>query len=164
MTPHEVFLEARKRGLQIAAAGDKLAVSPKGACPADFADVLRAHKAEILDWLSHPPCPGWQAVPPATLPLNPAAPRPTPHNRERVIGYMLRQTGGVSGPLTALLARRECAYYDGPGRHWDCALHAYAAARDAACWQLNRSERDVLELPGGFEPRRLKHAEGSSAT
>jgi hypothetical protein len=24
--------------------------------------------------------------------------------------------------------------------HWDCALHAYAAARDAACWQLNIDE------------------------
>ena len=151
MTPHDVFLEARKRGLQIAAAGDKLAVSPKGACPAEFAATLRAHKAELLNWLSRSPCPGWGAVPPAGLPLNPLPPRPKPEGRECVIGYLLRQTDGRPGPLAAWLVRRECAYYDGPGRHWDCALHAYAAARDAVCWQLNRNERDVLELLTGFD-------------
>lgn len=146
MTPHDVFLEARKRGLEIAAAGDKLAVIPKGKCPPDFAEVLRSHKGELLDWLSRPPCPGWGAVPPADLPLNPATPRPTPHDRERMIAYLLRQGCNRPGPLTAWLVRRECAYYDGQGRHWDCALHAYAAARDAACWQLHRSGRDVLDL------------------
>lgn len=30
-------------------------------------------------------------------------------------------------------------------------FRAYAAARDAACWQLNRSERDVFELLADFE-------------
>jgi hypothetical protein len=43
--------------------GDKLAVSPKGECPPDFADILRAHKRELLDWLegkSLPPdCVPW---------------------------------------------------------------------------------------------------------
>ena len=151
MTPRDVILEARKRGLQIAAAGDRLAVYPKGHCPPDFADLLRAHKAELLNWLSRSPCPGWQAVPPDNLPLDPAMPRPTPHDRERVIGYMLRQGCNQPGPLTAWLVRRECAYYDGPGRHWDCALHAYAASRDAACWQLNRSERDLWQLLSAFD-------------
>jgi hypothetical protein len=28
-----------------------LAVVPKGHCPPDFADLLRAHKVELLDWL-----------------------------------------------------------------------------------------------------------------
>ena len=151
MTPRDVILEARKRGLQIAAAGDKLAVSPKGACPADFAATLRAHKVELLNWLSRSPCPGWQAVPPDNLPLNPVAPRLTPHDRERMIAYMLRQDCDHPSPLAAWMGRRECAYFDGVGRHWDCALHAYAAARDAACWQLNRSERDVLEMLAGFD-------------
>lgn len=50
-TPHGIYLEATKRGLRLEAAGDKLAVFPKGHCPPDFADTLRQHKAELLDWL-----------------------------------------------------------------------------------------------------------------
>jgi hypothetical protein len=146
MTAHEVFLEAGKRGLQIAAAGDKLAVMPKGACPPDFAAVLREHKGALLDWLTLPPCPGCGAVPPDDLPLDPAEPHPAPDHRELVIAYLFRQGCDRPGPLTAWLVRRECAYYDGPGRSWDCGAFAYAAARDAACWQLNRSEREVSVL------------------
>ena len=86
-----------------------------------------------------------------SLPLDPTAPRPTPHDRERVIAYLLRQGCDSPGPLTAWLVRRECAYYDGPGRHWDCALHAYAASRDAACWQLNRCEGDLWQLLSAFD-------------
>ena len=105
------------------------------------------------------PCPGWQAVPPENLPLNPNMPRPAPH-RERVIAYMIRQGCDRPGRLTAWLVHRECDYYDGPGRRWDCAMHAYAAARDAACWQLNRDERAVwalldtiAEMPTDRKPR-----------
>jgi hypothetical protein len=29
---------------------------------------------------------------------------------------------------------------------WDCARHAYAAARDLACWQLGTSEADAINL------------------
>ena len=50
-TPHGIYLEATKRGLRLEAAGDKLAVFPKGHCPPDFADTLRQHKAELLNWL-----------------------------------------------------------------------------------------------------------------
>ena len=146
MTAPELYREAAKRGLRLAPAGDKLAVFPKGHCPPDFADTLRQHKGELLAWLSRPPCPGWQAVPPNNLPLNPVMPRPTPHNRERMIAYLPRQTGDRPGPLAAWLVRRENAYYEGPGRHWDCSLHAYAAARDAACWQLSRTENEVWHL------------------
>jgi len=152
-TAHDIYHEAAKRGLRLQPAGDKLAVMPKGKCPPDFADVLREHKAELMQWLTNPPCPGWQAIPPDGLPINPVMPRPAPESRERMIGYMLRQGCDRTGPLTAWLVRRECAYYDGPGRHWDCALHAYAAARDAASWQLNRSERDVLGLLADFDQR-----------
>src|SRR5437867_11678 len=51
MTPHEVFLEARRRGLRLEPRGDKLAVMPKGACPPDFADVLRENRDALLAWL-----------------------------------------------------------------------------------------------------------------
>lgn len=151
MTAPELYQEATRRGLRLEPRGDKLAVIPANRVPPAFADVLREHKAELLDWLARSPCPGWQSVPPDSLPLNPAEPRPTPHDRERMIAYMLRQGCDLPSPLPAWMVRRECAYFDGPGRHWDCALHAYAAARDAACWQLNRSERDVLELLSGFD-------------
>jgi hypothetical protein len=67
-TPHEIYLEAARRGLRLEPAGDKLAVIPKGRCPPDFADVLRQHKGELLDWLeAHatnlpPDCAPWLHV------------------------------------------------------------------------------------------------------
>lgn len=146
MTPHDIFLAARELGLQLEAADGKLAVIPGHRCPPDFAKLLLAHKAELLAWLTRQPCPGWQAVPPPDLPLNVTLPRPTPQNRERVVGYLLRQTHTRRCPVLAWLARRENAYYIGPGREWDCGLLAYAAARDAACWQLQRSEQDIWDL------------------
>ena len=148
MTAPALFHEARRRGLRLEPHGDKLAVIPANLCPPDFAAVLRQHKGELLDWLNRPPCPGWQAVPPDTLPLDAVEPRPTPHERQQVIDYLLRQ--GAGRPLAAWLVRRESDYYDGPGRKWDCAAFAYAAARDCSCWQLNRSEREVRELLADF--------------
>ena len=146
MTPQDIILEARKRGLRLEPAGDKLAVMPKGACPADFASLLLRHKPELLEWLSSPHCPGWEALPPVNLALKLAMPQPTPHDRERVISYLLRQTGDCPGPLSAWLVRRENSYFDGPGREWPCGVLCYAAARDAACWQLSRSEDQLLEF------------------
>src|SRR6266516_2812699 len=103
MTPLEIYREASKRGLLLEPAGDKLAVYPKGKCPPDFADVLRQHKVELLSWLSSPPCPGWDAIPPDNLPLNPLMPPPSPRDRERVIGYLLRQGRDRPGPLSIWL-------------------------------------------------------------
>lgn len=151
MTAQDLFREASRRGLRLESVGDKLAVTPANLCPPDFAAVLREHKGELLDWLNRPPCPGWQAIPPDTLPLAPIEPRPTPHDRQRMIDYLLRQGADRPGALTNWLVRRECDYYEGPGQQWACSAFAYAAARDAACWQLNRSEREVLDLVAGFE-------------
>jgi hypothetical protein len=145
-TPHDLYIEATRRGLRLEPAGDKLAVYPRGQCPPDFADTLRQHKGELLDWLSRPPCPGWQAVPPPDLPLRTLPPRPTPASNQAVIAYLLRQTGDRPGPLAAWLVRRQNSYYAGPGRHWDCGLICYAAARDAVCWQLGRSESEVWQF------------------
>jgi hypothetical protein len=154
MTPQEINLEARKLGLTLEPAGDKLAVLPKGKCPPEFANTLRQHKSELLQWLSSPPCPGWGAVPPDDLALNPETPRPSIEDRERVIGFVLRQTedrrcmGNVHDHacnLNCWVLRREDAYYAGPG-HWDCALLAYAAARDAARWQTNMTEPELWQF------------------
>lgn len=151
MTAPELYYQAARHGLRLEPRGDKLAVIPADRVSPDFADMLRQHKTELLDWLSRSPCPGWQAVPPDNIPLNPVMPRPKPYDRERTISYLLRQGCDRPGPITAWVVRREGAYYNGLGRHWDCALHAYAAARDVACWQLNRSESEVMDMLAGFD-------------
>jgi hypothetical protein len=156
MTPHDLYLEATRRGLRLEPAGDKLAVIPRGKCPPDFLEVLRQHKVELLDLLYHPPDSHWPSVPADALPLNPAIPHPASPDRERLIAYVLRQVGDFANPMTAWLVRRECAYYEGPGKHWDCALHAYAAARDAVCWQLRRTESEVWEFLHATEQTRTE--------
>ena len=147
MTPLELHRRAAELGLRIEPAGDKLAVMPKGHCPPDFANVLREHKAELLAWLSRPPCPGWRAVPPDHLPLNPIAPRPQPADARHVVDFISRQTNGAD-TLCEWCLRREIAYWT--AFHWTDTVCCYATARDAACWQLNRDERGVLELLSGF--------------
>lgn len=144
--PRELLDRCHRLGLRLEPRGDMLAVIPADRVPPDFADLLRKHKRELLDWLSRAPCPGWQIVPPPDLPLNPIMPRPTPENRERVIAYLLWQGCDRPGPLTAWLVRRENTYYEGVGSKWDCSLICYAAARDAACWQLNRSEEELWDF------------------
>ena len=68
MTAHEIYLEAIRRGLRLEPAGDKLAVIPAKQCPPDFADVLRQHKGELLNWLEArtaglaPDCAPWLHV------------------------------------------------------------------------------------------------------
>lgn len=146
MTAPQLYRRAQSLGLRLEANDGSLLVWPKSNCPSDFAEVLRQHKGELLAWLASPPCPGWGAVPPADLPLNPTAPRPSSSDRETVINYLLRQGADRPGPLTAWLVRRENAYYEGPGRTWDCSIFAYAAARDAACWQLKFNEPELCDF------------------
>lgn len=51
MTAPELYLEATRRGLRLEPRGDKLAVIPGDRVPPEFANVLREHKGELLDWL-----------------------------------------------------------------------------------------------------------------
>jgi hypothetical protein len=143
MSPLDLYREATAAGLSLEPQGGQLAVQPAERLTPELAARLREHKAELLAWLSSPPCPGAGAVPPDDLPLVPVRPAPTPRDRERVIAFLLRQGANHPSPLAAWLERRESAYYGGPGRHWDCALFSYAAARDAGCWQIRKSERDL---------------------
>jgi hypothetical protein len=68
MTPFELYREATRRGLRLEPRGDKLAVIPAKQCPPDFADVLRQHKGELLNWLDcraaevAPDCAPWLHV------------------------------------------------------------------------------------------------------
>src|SRR5262245_20000331 len=158
MNPSEVHRHAVALGLSLERDGDRLLVfgSDHDVLPPDFAEILKAHKPQLLDWLSHQRCRGWQSVPPADLTLSRIMPRPTPHDRERMIAYLLRQGCDRPGPLNAWLVRRENSYYEGGGKKWDCGLICYSAARDAACWQLNRNERDLWELLASFEGSRAE--------
>lgn len=47
----ELYARAMRLGLRLESRGDKLAVIPAKLCPPDFADILRQHKHELLDWL-----------------------------------------------------------------------------------------------------------------
>ena len=47
----ELYQRAMRLGLRLEPRGDKLAVIPAKLCPPDFADILRQHKHELLDWL-----------------------------------------------------------------------------------------------------------------
>lgn len=68
MTPAELYHEAARRGLRLESRGEKLAVIPAKHCPPEFADVLRQHKGELLDWLEAsaaglaPDCAPWLHV------------------------------------------------------------------------------------------------------
>lgn len=145
MTPHDIYLQARQHGLQIEATddGQHLDIQPKGKCPPEFMDILRQHKPALIAWLRAGPCPGWGVIPLDDLPLVQTEPRPQAFRREIIIGYILRQP---REPVYRWIVQRESAYFNGPGRRWDCASHAYAAARDLACWQTARSEADLVEL------------------
>ena len=153
MTPLALLDKARRHGLLLAPKGDRLSVTPADKMPPELRAELLAHKAELLAWLTSPPCPGWQAVPPDNLPLVPVEPRPTAEAREAVIAYLARQCGDWRnpGPLCAWLVRRENAYYDGLGRQWNCVSYSYAAGRDAACWQLNSTEAQLLDTLAAFD-------------
>jgi hypothetical protein len=68
MTAPELYHEAARRGLRLEPRGDKLAVIPGDRVPPAFADVLRQHKCELLNWLEAraaglaPDCAPWLHV------------------------------------------------------------------------------------------------------
>jgi hypothetical protein len=68
MTAQTLYHEAARRGLRLEPRGDKLAVIPADRVPPDFADVLRQHKRELMDWLEArayhlpPDCAPWLHV------------------------------------------------------------------------------------------------------
>ena len=68
MTAKTLINRAAELGLRLEPRGDKLAVIPAKRCPPDFADELRQHKGELLDWLEAcaaglaPDCAPWLHV------------------------------------------------------------------------------------------------------
>ena len=103
MTPTALLEKTARLGIRLEPRGDRLAVIPADRVPPELRAELLAHKAALLAWLSAPPCPGWQAVPPDSLALVPVEPRPTAEAREAVIAFLARQCGDWRnpGPLCA---------------------------------------------------------------
>ncbi len=154
MTPRALLEKAHRFGLHLAPKGDRLSVIPADKMPPELRAELLANKTALLAWMSAPPCPGWQAVPPDNLPLVPNEPRPSADTRAAVIDYVFRQLPPWNVKPAALarwINARENAYFDGPGKSWRCESFAYAAARDCACWQLNCTEADLLNTFAAFD-------------
>jgi hypothetical protein len=104
----------------------------------------------LLAWLSRPPCPGSGTIPPADLPSDPRRPAPRPQDAARVVDFISRQYDSIErGSLCEWCLKRELAYWT--TYHWPDALCCYAAARDAAGWQLRRTEAEVWELLSAFQ-------------
>ena len=56
MTPRELLVQLREKGVEIKSNGDRLLIdAPKGAITPDLRDALAANKAEILKILNTPP-------------------------------------------------------------------------------------------------------------
>ncbi len=148
MKPLDLLRQAQALGLRLEVER-RLAVYGT-ACPPDFAALLAQNKSALIEWLDAPPCPGWQAVPPLNLPLDRSPPEPSPEQRACILDYLRSQVADHPGALAAWLEGRAAEYAGGPGREWGSACVAYAAARDAACWQLRRDEGAVCDLLAGF--------------
>jgi hypothetical protein len=147
MSPHDLYLEARRRGLELDVRGEKLSVTPRHRCPPDFAQVLLENKAALIQWFQRDSYPRRQEVPPNDLQLHPVQPRPAAAGARLIMDYVVRQIGDTPGPLCEWCLRREMEYW--AAYHWPDHVCAYASARDAACWQLRQSEQDVWWLLEG---------------
>ena len=65
MTPRELLVQLREKGVEIKSNGDRLVIdAPKGAITPDVRDALAANKAELLKILNTPP--------PTERPVSPA--------------------------------------------------------------------------------------------
>jgi hypothetical protein len=144
MTPAELCRQTEQLGLTLKLIAGILVVIPRDRCPEEFAQTLREHKAELVAWLNRTPCPGWQAVPPPELPLNPDRPGPAREDARAIMDYLIRQIGSLPSRLCEWCLKRELAYLE--TFQWPDQICTYASARDAACWQLNRNEKEVWEF------------------
>lgn len=154
--------------------GDGLAVCPASKLPAELVAELRHHKTEIIRLLTDAAgaadsvssvapvpaetpmptvalCKEWGAVPPYNLELVTLKPTPTPVNRDLITAYLARQCAIGNPELRAWLNCRRASYVEMTAGTWDTSLITYAVARDAACWQLARTESQVCDLLAGLE-------------
>src|SRR5215510_3765263 len=78
MTPRELLVQLREKGVELKSNGDRLVIdAPKGAITPDMRDALAANKAELLKILNTPPPIEKPAAPPIE---RPAPPKPEPRS------------------------------------------------------------------------------------
>jgi hypothetical protein len=157
MTATDLLDRAHSLGLRLGPReGGGLGVQPASRLPPDLAADLRAHKHEVIALLANlassgvaapqqeQPSRGWHFLPPNDLPLVALKSTPTPARCQLVVAYVRRQC--THQQLRDWLTQRRTAYQTTIGSTWDKPLLSYAAARDAACWQLDRPEPVVWPL------------------
>jgi hypothetical protein len=111
MTPClDIYLDVRREGADVTTDGTHLEVQPAGRITPELRSRLIEHKPALIEWLSAPPCPGWQAIPPGDLPLNTGTALCV-RDRIVLVDYLIRQAGRP-GPLAAWLLNRQGQYFD----------------------------------------------------
>src|SRR6185503_7888504 len=74
MSPRELLVELREKGVEVKANGDRLVIdAPRGAITPDLRDALSANKAELLQILTAPPIEKAAARPAPVLVKEPVA-------------------------------------------------------------------------------------------
>ncbi len=125
--------------------GDGLRIEPRN-IPEWIKTALLCDRAALLAWLCQP-CPGFEGVPPDTMPLRDDEPTPDAEAVERVArfaGTWLKGTPGVE----TWLAHQAQRYFDA-GRGWSRHQCAYAAACDCLSFQTGLDELGMLAAIGG---------------
>ena len=140
--PHNLYLEVRQQGGELTTDGVRLLLQPPGKIDADLKARLIRNKPALIQWLQTPPSPGWGEVPPETLAVDPKSTLAA-DDLDVLVDYMVRQANRPC-PLAAWLLKREGTYFDAGVR--DPRRQCRLASRDAATWQLNRSEQDAVAL------------------
>lgn len=87
-----------------------------------------------------PPFPGWGEIPPLDLQLNGTRPRPDATTQRVLVDFATRQP-----PLRQWLEHRAAAYHVAAPT-WPRDVVIFAAARDAAMYQLRRPVLQIVEL------------------
>ena len=135
--PDEIVRKAEALGVTLGIEGTDLAIiSPETATP-DLLAMIKASKADLIDFLSAPPWPGTGHVPPHRLPLFCAFARPTEDQLKKMLKNV-RQQSANSIPVIVWLEQREAAYQAAIGEPCHRDALAYLAARDLIAFQMRR--------------------------
>src|SRR6478672_9344259 len=98
MSPRELLVQLREKGVEIKSNGDRLVIdAPKGAITPDVRDALAANKAELLRILNTPRPVEKPAAPPVERPAPPKL-EPTPSVTEQPVAPPRPQTVAPTAP------------------------------------------------------------------
>src|SRR4051812_22424991 len=108
---YAILRQARKIGVSLEPAGEKLAVvSSRGKCPPGFASLLLQHKPALLRLVNKAPHLG--SVPLETLALNTHRPSPSTKDARATMAFVMEQIGDSPEQLCEWCCRREALYWE----------------------------------------------------